>query len=130
MLKIKLFLISEKGKDFLIILIIILVGLISFLLGRLSNQESSEGLKIRYQDQEALVLSSSSLIKAGWDDKLSVPQNSSKNSLGEYFASNRGKKYYPINCSAGKNIKIENRVYFKTAQEAEKAGYELSSSCY
>ena len=54
--KIKLFLKdfleSEKGKDILVIIIIILVGLGSFELGRLSKSDSS-GLKIEYPGQEA-----------------------------------------------------------------------------
>jgi hypothetical protein len=60
---------------------------------------------------------------------LRVPQIGSKNAKGEYFASSRGKKYYSINCSAGKTIKVENRIYFATSAEAEGAGYELSGSC-
>ncbi|MCF7863156.1 MAG: hypothetical protein K9L98_04090 [Candidatus Pacebacteria bacterium] len=51
------------------------------------------------------------------------------NSNKSYFASKKGKKYYPVGCSAGKSIKIENRVYFSTEAEAKKAGYEMSSSC-
>ncbi|MBY0376736.1 metal-binding protein, partial [Patescibacteria group bacterium] len=46
-----------------------------------------------------------------------------------FFASNRGNKYYPLSCSAGKTIKQENRVFFDSASAAESAGYTLSSSC-
>lgn len=129
MQKIKLFLASEKGKDFLIILIIIFVALSSFGLGRLSKENSSTGLKIEYQDQTANILGAQELAKTEVGQKLAIPQTDLKNSAGEYFASNRGKKYYPVDCSAGKSIKTENRIYFKTSLEAEKAGYELSSSC-
>jgi len=45
------------------------------------------------------------------------------------LASSRGKKYYPVDCPAANNIKNENRVYFKTASEAEAKGYTLSGSC-
>ena len=48
---------------------------------------------------------------------------------GEYVASNRGKMYYPIDCSAANNLKVENKIYFKTIGEAEAAGYKRSSSC-
>ena len=37
---------SEKGKDILIVIIVILVGLGSFELGRLSKENSSSGVKI------------------------------------------------------------------------------------
>lgn len=48
---------------------------------------------------------------------------------GNYLASSRGKKYYPVDCPASGNIKEANRIYFKTAQDAESRGYTLSSSC-
>ena len=44
--KIKQFIESDKGKDILIVLIVILVGLASFELGRLSNEGSNQGIKI------------------------------------------------------------------------------------
>ena len=113
--KIKQFIASEKGKDVLIILIVILVGLGSFELGRLSTRSTrAGGLKIEYP-------------------AVSVDAVTSKSSGTEtgktFFASNRGSKYYSIGCSGGKSIKQENRVYFASSGEAEKAGYELSSVC-
>jgi hypothetical protein len=126
---VKSFLISQKGKDFLIILIVIFVALSSFGLGRLSKENKVQSLKIEYKDQEASIIGAQELSETEIGQKLAIPQSGLKNSAGEYFASKRGKKYYPIDCSAGKSIKIENRIYFKTSEEAEKAGYELSSSC-
>jgi len=109
---------SEKGKDVLIVVIVILVGLISFELGRMSKENDSSGIKIEYPNQDenqpANVVSAADLTNS-----------TSKN----FFASNRGTKYYSIGCSAGKTIKQENRVYFSTGEEAQKAGYDLSSSC-
>ena len=119
--KIKSFVESEKGKDILIVIIVILVGLGSFELGRLSKESSSGGLKIKYPDQntnqEANVVSA-------------VPDVGRLESSGKiFFASSRGSKYYTTSCSAGKTIKQENRVYFSTGEEAQQAGYTLSSSC-
>ena len=126
--KIKSFLASEKGKDVLIILIVILVGLGSFELGRLSKgSESSSGLKISYP--EGASTQSGSLI-VGLDGLNSTKPGPGSNSSGKgFFASNRGSKYYSLSCSGGKTIKEENRVYFASASEAESAGYTLSSSC-
>lgn len=117
---------SEKGKDILVVMIVILVGLGSFELGRLSKENDSSGIKIlpaigeEYQtksENQSTVVS-----KTVFDTIL--------NSTGKtFFASNRGTKYYSIGCSGGKTIKQENRVYFTTKEEAERAGYELSSSC-
>lgn len=113
--KIKQFIKSEKGKDILIVIIVILVGLGSFELGRLSKESKNSGIKIEYPDQienqEANVISS--------------VKSSGKN----FFASNRGSKYYPVGCAGGQNIVQENRIYFATGEEADRAGYELSSSC-
>jgi hypothetical protein len=62
-----------------------------------------------------------------------VPQGTNPtatNSSGKnFFASCKGKKYYTIDCSAGKTIKQENRVYFATGEGAKAAGYTLSSEC-
>ena len=123
--KIKLFIEGEKGRDILIIIIVILVGLASFELGRLSKQNSTNGIKIEYQDQGANALNAI--------ENTYKPQNKASTSQtatsGNYFASSRGTKYYSINCSAGKTLKQENRIYFSTSLEAEKAGYTLSSAC-
>jgi hypothetical protein len=43
-----------------------------------------------------------------------------------FVASRRGKKYYPLSSSQAKRLIPENRLYFKTAEEAQKAGYEES----
>lgn len=42
----------------------------------------------------------------------------------KFVASKKGKKYYPVDSKSGSRIKPENRVYFKTAGEAKKAGYK------
>ena len=42
---------------------------------------------------------------------------------GDFVASKTGKKYYAADSAAGKKIKEENRVYFKTEKEAEAAGF-------
>ncbi len=129
--KIKQFLISEQGKDILVVLVVILVGLGSFQLGRLSQAaNSSSGVKVQYPPQN---MQTSFEVPA----KLNLQANvvtATENTITEdthkyFFASNRGKKYYSVGCSAGKTIKLENRVYFASKALAEAAGYTLSSSC-
>lgn len=121
--KIKQFIESNTGKDILTVIIVILVGLGSFGLGRLSKEPKNEGLKVEYGGEEANV---SKIINN------EVPANLNKinqKTNGNFFASSKGSKYYSLGCSAGKTIKQENRVYFDTREGAESAGYELSSSC-
>lgn len=46
-----------------------------------------------------------------------------------YLASSRGKYYYPIDCSLANSLKEENRIYFKTKEEAESSGYIYNTRC-
>jgi len=121
--KIKEFVQSEKGKNILIVIIVILVGLSSFELGRLSKENSSSGVKIEYPNQSVIL--SENALQANTGVSSIISNSNSKT----FFASNRGEKYYSIGCSGGKTIKQENRVYFATKEDAERAGYTLSSSC-
>ncbi len=122
--KIKQFLESETGKKVLMVLVLILVGLGSFELGRLSKENNSSGVKITYPVLEANVVSA-----VNQNIQKTIQQKTIVKTTKNYFASSRGTKYYPIGCSAGGTIKQENRIYFSTVSEAEKAGYILSSSC-
>ena len=130
--KIKQFLESEKGKDVLIVIIVILVGLGSFGLGRLSKNPPKEGLKVEYRDeyfnQGANVLEAVKETSSGLNQTTGTLLRQDFDGQA-FFASSKGSKYYSVSCSAGKTIKQENRVYFNTREEAERAGYELSSSC-
>lgn len=132
--KIKYFIESQKGKDIMTIIIIILVGISSFYLGRLSKKAQNEGIQIEYTNQQANVLSSQ-INDISTQNNIQNQNNSNTinsplaSTSKTYFASNRGQKYYSIHCSAGKTIKQENRIYFATKADAEKAGYELSASC-
>ncbi|MDD5103301.1 MAG: hypothetical protein PHX93_02780 [Candidatus Peribacteraceae bacterium] len=40
-----------------------------------------------------------------------------------FVASKRGQKYYPVDSASASNLAPANRVYFRTAEEAEGAGY-------
>jgi hypothetical protein len=46
-----------------------------------------------------------------------------------YVASSRGKYYYPIDCNLANNLKEENKIYFKTKEEAEDKGYIYNTKC-
>ena len=127
---------SEKGKDVLIILIIVLVGIGSFMLGRVSKEGQIGQFKVIYpSDQQNTVSglesaqnSQNTANLAGVSESNQTVNNVVKS--GSFFASSRGKKYYPVGCSAGNSLKESNRIYFATGEEAVKAGYELSGSCH
>ncbi|MFH1444064.1 MAG: hypothetical protein ABIG34_01590 [Candidatus Peregrinibacteria bacterium] len=40
-----------------------------------------------------------------------------------YVASRRGQKYYPVDSASASALSPTNRIYFRTAEEAEGAGY-------
>ncbi len=126
--KIKLFIESEKGKDVLIIIIVILVGLASFELGRLSRGKQSSGVKIEYPKKD-VYMEANIISGINSSEKNQTSKSNAISSSKNFFASNRGSKYYPVGCSGGQNINQENRIYFNTSTEAENAGYILSSSC-
>lgn len=123
--KIKYFLESEQGKNVLTVLILILVGIGSFELGRLSKSGGNGGIKIEYSDQAANALYAAPAASS----TAQAAQTGQGASKGAYFASSRGSKYYPADCAAGQNIKEANKVWFETREDAERAGYELSTSC-
>lgn len=135
MKKIKYFLESEGGKNILIVFIVILVGLGSFGLGRLSKGQEDKKLDILYQNlsQNNLVTNSSPLNLSSNSSNIlnkgTNPSNTTTSSKKGYIASKIGSKYYPIDCSAGEKLKESNKIYFSTEKEAIEAGYTRSSSC-
>lgn len=131
--KIKLFTNKPIGRDILSVFLIILINLGSFYLGKQST--------IKNTNSQVIVTGAKGVIPVNTDPKLYAlnndtgPQQTEQKTAqnvyekGNYLASRRGKKYYPVDCPASQNIKEANRVYFKTATEAESKGYSLSSSC-
>jgi hypothetical protein len=48
----------------------------------------------------------------------------------EILGDKQSKTYYPNGCLPAKEITEANRVTFKTAAEAEKAGYKIAPKCH
>lgn len=131
---------NSRGKDILSIIVIIIVSFGSFLLGRKSTTNTDTS-QVQISGAKGIVeknfnnlnsdTNTSSQSIAASDLVASAGASIGENiyAKGNYLASSRGKKYYPIDCPASQNIKESNRVYFKTASEAETKGYTLSSSC-
>lgn len=139
--KIKQFTESKLGKDILHIFIIILVGFGSFGLGRLSKEVFKPGITVTEYNlanvgstleslsKEPIVKSNQSNISTIVTTSKPVVTPTIPKTAKNYFGSNRGSKYYSIGCTGGKTLKEENKIWFATKDEAEKAGYELSSTC-
>jgi len=125
--KIKEFLNSDKGKDLFIILIVILVAFGSFGLGRLSKvEEGKEPIEIIYpEDQTA----PSSLEASVFEATTASESSSTILATKSFVASKNGTKYHFSWCSGAKQIKEENKIWFNSREEAEKAGYTKAANC-
>jgi len=132
--------------DYLIILILILSSSASFGLGILlgkdmdSDAGTGEGsgeseLWIENLEASQKALPAAALEATSVDSKApgvtteSHAGPSAKAGVGEYVASKNGSKYYLPTCSGVKRIKEENKVWFKSAEQARAEGYEPAVNC-
>ena len=118
------------GELFVVILLI-LVGFLSFGLGRLSVKEASRPpVRILNAPNVAPVQAGSppptnTTAAAG---NASV-QEATGAGEGAYVASVNGTRYYLPTCGTVNRIKEENKVWFKTKADAEAAGYTPAANC-
>lgn len=97
-------------KRFFVSLVIILVGLLSFGIGRLSGQAGQGSSQPEIQISQGTPVASAGSATSG-----------------SIVASANGTKYYYPGCT--NNISEKNKVFFTTAAEAEAAGYTLALNC-
>ena len=102
---------SLEHEIFIVSIAVLLTTLIAgvYLLFKSQRQKES----IRYE-QNAFTLTSG--------DNISAASNL-------FVASKNGSKYYPSDCTTARRIKEENKIFFKSAEEATKAGFSRAASC-
>lgn len=105
------------------LLVIILVGVGSFGLGRLSVANSKEESVIKLENIN------DTNVKEEIGNNREVINDNFTSREKMYVASKNGKLYYKADCSGAKRISPKNEVWFASALEAEKAGYNPSPSC-
>lgn len=116
-----------KGKTsidkitILYLIIIIVVAVSSFVLGRFSTDSKDD-----FNFNKSIVIEEKNNIK---DEEMEESISGENISTKKYVASKNGKMYYSIGCSGAKRIKKENEVWFGSKEDAEKSGYQMSSSC-
>ncbi len=115
----------QKSKpyenDIILIFVIICVALIAFGLGRFSAiSEKKTPITI-----ENLASTSTSYV----DVKNNTDNTRTLSAEKLYVASKNGTKYHYPWCSGGQSIKEENKIWFSSKEEAEKAGYQPASNC-
>lgn len=134
--------ISEKIKkiktidnDVFIIVIILFVGLISFGLGRLSAlSENKTPVTVRQGSLQAVenltgAVANTQLPASPAGGSTSEVNSSIGGKEKLFVASKNGTKYHYPWCSGAQSIKEENKIWFDTKEEAEKAGYTPASNC-
>ena len=107
-------LINPVVNDLIIAVVIVLVALIGFGLGRLS--------KIKEGRVPIAVTES----KTDFDY---LTTSVSDIEVGGIVASKNGTKYHYPWCPGATTIKEENKITFATTEEARKAGYQPASNC-
>jgi len=106
-------------RKFFLAMVIILVALLAFGIGRLSVEGKREPVKIinaevGSRNQEASNINQTASVINTMND-------------GEVYASSKGTKYYYSYCKS--TVSDKNKVVFATAKLAESAGYTLSATC-
>jgi hypothetical protein len=103
-----------SGKIYTVI-IVILVALASYGLGRLSKIEENK-VPIRLIENTTAPATAGAVLE-------------SQPKIGKYLASKSGAKYHLPWCSGAQRIKEENKIWFETKEDAEKAGYGPAANC-
>lgn len=139
---------TNKGdlpKDVFVAVLIGLVGLGAFLLGRLSTAESERKAELRLlqapgsisggvevggrveslpKEAFAAPLANEAIGGGEAETVATVPAVK-----GTYVASKKGEVYYLPWCGGVKLIKEENKIWFATKAEAEQKGYRPAANC-
>lgn len=128
--KIKSWVKTDSFLDTILIILMILVGITSFGLGRLSAQTDKQANKnieiILPNGQKQGISEYAGQLRADPDIQAQKPVTHSD---GAFFASKNGTKFYPKGCSAGNKILESNKIFFITAKEAVDAGFALAKGC-
>jgi hypothetical protein len=125
----KRFLYELDGTFFTLFLV---VGIGAFFLGRYSVlgegriPEAPAGATVIEATASAHVLTP--LVEERVETSTSTPTMVSREE-GAYVASKKGTKYHLPWCGGAKSINEENKIWFRTKEEAEAAGYAPAANC-
>ena len=113
---------KDKQSDLFIIITIILVTLISFGIGRLTAPKT-EPIQIKN-------LEKASVQDITPEQKEGTAQKETQgNYQGQVVGSKNSDKYHLPDCPGAKQISEQNKIWFSSIEEAEKAGYKPASNC-
>lgn len=117
--------VKHNQADIVLVVGFVLAAAVAFGAGRLSAPETIRNPIVIEEPVAASIFTgdvSQSIVGAA--EKVGQSDNSDNKDI--IVASKNGKKYYWVWCSSAANIKTENRIWFKSEQEAKNAGYSPS----
>lgn len=122
---------EEKGNierflesRYFLAIIIVLVAIIAFCLGRVSKIEGSkEPVRVLESQAAATAVPASNMSNGTFDTP--TPQTSS----GQVVGSKNGTKYHLPSCPGAKQISEKNKITFNSIEEARAKGYTPASNC-
>ena len=123
---------SRLNTEFLLAVLIVIVSVSSFFLGRISVAEKSNKIQQKAQIVELItqpVSANANRDVANTERTVSTQSAQSSDAQGAYVASKSGTKYHLPWCAGARSIKEENKVYFASKEEAEARGYEPAANC-
>lgn len=119
---------SERIKSFLsdeiyfYTILILLVGVLSFGLGRWSVVTDVSDIK----PQVVLTAQPAALVVSDSDNASTQPQTAENSQL---VASKKGTKYHLRTCPGAKQMSDQNKIYFANEAQAKAAGYTRAKNC-
>jgi hypothetical protein len=123
------------SQDWVLMAILLLTASLFFGLGLLAAKEYQKPKdqlwieQLPAEERAGEVATSSAVTQTPIGGGPAAAVSAVQPTTGVYVASKSGTKYYLPSCSGAKRIKEENKVWFQTKEEAEKAGYGPASGC-
>ncbi len=114
--------IFDRRTDIFLAAVMILLGVGCFGLGRLSAM-GYEPPPLRFENADGTIATG---------EPITLPPSASAGDTATdatYVASSKGTIYYLPSCAGAKKIKEENKIWFASADEARRAGYEPAKNC-
>ncbi len=110
-------------------ILIIVVSLASFTLGRLSMVENTPQSQGITQVSNVNMAAPAPLVVVEKVEEKTETLQPTQNEAKNYVGSKNGTKYHLPWCGSAKQIKEENKVWFSSKEEAEAQGYTPASNC-
>ena len=107
------------------VLLILMIGLTSFGLGRWSMS----GESAMVQPASIVMSESSRPVSNAWSAGAEADASASAATSGQYVASKNGSKYHLPWCPGAKQMKEENKIWFNSKEEAISKGYTAAANC-